>query len=125
MDQPNPFGRPNDTVTPTALPYSVTFTSPYTSSDWPPRVVVSDHYITTGRAGSEMPGPADQITAFSTSYDVLVEGRVTGSPSLLVADYGQGRVVIQTDNSDYGSLNGDISDEVFIRMIEWVSTNAE
>ena len=72
-----------------------------------------------------MPGPADQITAFSTSYDVLVEGRVTGSPSLLVADYGQGRVVIQTDNSDYGSLNGDISDEVFIRMIEWVSTNAE
>jgi len=118
-DQPNPFEQPNESVSPSLLPYPITFYNPYNLSDWPPIIVNPDHYITRGLLREDMPGPADQITAIDPAYAVLVRGQATNSPSLAVTEYGQGRIVIQTDHPG----NGRPSDEVYRRMIAWVSSD--
>jgi len=119
VDQPNPFTQPDDSVTPSLLPYPITFYNPYNTSDWPPIIVNPDHYITSGLPREDMPGPADQITAIDPTYAVLVRGQTTNSPSLVVVEYGQGRIVVQTDHSGASHF----SDEVYRRMIEWVSSD--
>lgn len=120
VDQPNPFDQPGDSVSPSLLPYPITFYNPYDTRDWPPIIVNPDHYITSGLSREDMPGPADQITAIDPAYEVLVRGQTTNSPSLAVAEYGRGRIVIQTDHS-----GGGFSDEVYRRMIEWVSSKID
>ena len=121
VDQPNPLEQPGDSASPTLLPYPITFYNPYDSSDWPPIIVNADHYITSGLSREDMPGPADQITAIDPAYGVLVRGQTTNSPSLAVVEYGQGRIVVQTSHSGEGSF----SDEVYRRMIEWVSSDLD
>ena len=121
IDQPNPFSQPDDSVSPSLLPYPITFYNPYNTSDWPPIIVNPDHYITSGLSGEDMPGPADQITVIDPAYEVLVRGQTTNSPSLAVVEYGQGRIVVQTDHSGTSHF----SDEVYRRMIEWVSSNVD
>ena len=79
--------------------------------------MIPNHYITSGLSPNEMPGPADQITAMDAAYHTLVEGAVTHYPSLIIATYGQGRILVQLDNPASTSL----SDEVYRRMINWVS----
>lgn len=120
-DQPNPFRQPNESVSPSVLPYAITFYNIYNTGDWPPIIVNADHYITSGLLREDMPGPADQITAIDPAYEVLVRGQVTNSPSLAVAEYGQGRVVVQTDHPGAD----DFGEEVYRRMIEWVSSGAD
>lgn len=48
IDQPNPYKQPNERVTPSLLPYPITFRSSYTSADFPPIIVDPDHFITQG-----------------------------------------------------------------------------
>ena len=120
VDQPNPFTQPGDSVTPTVLPYTITFYNPYDQADWPPIIVNPDHFITHGLPRDEMPGPSDQITAIDSAYAVLVRGQATNSPSLVVAEYGQGRILVQTAHPSYSGF----SDEVYHRMVEWVSSKA-
>lgn len=61
-----------------------------------------------------MPGPVEQVTAIDPAYEVLVRGQTTNSPSLIVVEHGQGRIVVQTDRPGMG----DFSDEVYVRMIK-------
>ena len=124
VDQPNPSVQPGDSVSPSLLPYPITFYNPYNSGDWPPIIVNPDHYITSGLSREDMPGPADQITAIDPAYEVLVRGQTTNSPSLAVAEYGQGRIVVQTANPSPSSFNP-FSDEVYRRMIEWVGSDVD
>ena len=124
VDQPNPFMQPEDSVSPTLLPYPITFYNPYDASDWPPIIVNPYHYITIDLSRDDMPGPADQITEIDPSYEVLVRGQTTNSPSLAVAEYGQGRVVVQADNPSTSSFTP-FSDEVYCRMIDWVSSDLD
>jgi murein DD-endopeptidase MepM/ murein hydrolase activator NlpD/cell division septation protein DedD len=118
VDQPNPFQQPGETVTPSLLPYSVTFYNLYDSNDWPPTIVDPNHYITQGLTGNDMPGPADQIISIDPAYAILVRGQATNSPSLVVAPYGQGRILIQTDHP--ANIN---NDETYHRMIYWVASD--
>ena len=119
VDQPNPYQQTNESVTPTLLPYPITFYNRGTADDWPPVIVNPSHYITQGLPDSDMPGPSDQITELDPAYEILVQGRSTASPSVVVAIYGQGRLLVQTAHPSEG-----FSDEVYHRMIEWVSSEA-
>lgn len=118
-DQPNPYEQPNDTVTPSLFPYPITFYNWYVFGDYPPVIVDPDHFITLGLAASEMPVPADQMVNIHPFYHTLVVGRTTGSASLVVGEYGAGRILVQTAHPARLAFHP-FSDTVYIRMIEWV-----
>lgn len=118
VEQPNPNGQPNGTVTPSLLPYAVTFISSYDLNDLAV-IVEPTHEITTGLPANEMPFSADTIPAHSAQYEILVKGQLSNSPSLLTATYGAGRVLIQTAHHS-PSASHPFSDEVCIRMFNWV-----
>jgi phosphatidylserine/phosphatidylglycerophosphate/cardiolipin synthase-like enzyme len=117
VEQPNPCGHPGDQATPASLPYPITFICPYNPDD-DPLIVDPNHFITDGLASAEMPTPYDQMTNLDPAYHVLVVGHITGSPSLVVADYGAGRVLVETAHPGYGAIKV-FSDEVYRRMINW------
>jgi hypothetical protein len=120
VEQPNPYQREGNMVTPSILPYPATFKNFYDKNDWPPVIVRPDHYITRGLKEETMPGPADQLVDVDPAYTVLVRGRYTNSPSLAVATYERGRILILADTS---SLSATIpfGNDVFRRIIEWLS----
>jgi hypothetical protein len=99
VEQPNPFGHPENTLSPALLPYPITIRSQYDPLDWPPILVDPAHPITEGLANTDMPFPADQVVVADAAYTILVRGGKTQSPSLLVAEYGAGRIVIFMDSA--------------------------
>jgi hypothetical protein len=121
IDQPNPYNQPGDRVTPTLLPYPITFYNWYNTGDWPPIIVDPNHEITQGLPADEMPGPADRMQNVDANYDVLVVGAATGDASLVVTEYGSGRILAQTAHPSASSMNP-FSDEVYIRMVNWVGS---
>jgi pimeloyl-ACP methyl ester carboxylesterase len=122
-DQPNPYQQPDDTITPSLLPYPITFYNQYAFDDY--QVVVDpDHFITSGLAASEMPFPADQMVDIDPFYHTLVVGGTTGSASLVVGEYGAGRILVQTAHPARTAMNP-FSNTVYMRMIEWVGTPGE
>ncbi len=118
VEQPNPNGQPDESVSPALLPYPITFYNLYDSDDWPPIIVDQQHPITQGLEREDMPGPADQIKQIDAAYEVLVRGLATNSPSIATARYGQGRIVILTDNSSRDAEHP-FSDIVIRRIIDW------
>ncbi|MEW6444251.1 MAG: hypothetical protein AB1640_25175 [bacterium] len=119
VDQPNPSNLPDGFCSPSLLPYTVELYYDYNFGDYPPVIADPDHFITQGLTEEEMPFPADRVSLADESYDVLVRGRATNTPSLLVAEYGSGRVLVQTSCPAGGMY--EMSDEVYRRMLSWVS----
>lgn len=120
IDQPNPYGQPDNSAVPTLLPYAITFDSGYTNNDHPPIIADPLHYLTEGLLPEDLPFPCDTLTNVAAQYDILVVGRQTGRPSLLVAEYGAGRVLIQAA-SPLRDFSRPFSDEAYLRMVRWVS----
>jgi len=121
-DQPNPYLQPASTVTPSLLPYPITFFYSYTLDDLP-IIQNPNHEITQGLTDEEMPFPADQMLNIDSRYEVLVVGRKTGVASLVVGEYGSGRILVQTGHPSTDA-NHPFSDEVYIRMVNWVGTSS-
>jgi hypothetical protein len=116
--QPNPSALV--TCTPALLPYPITFHYRYDDRD-PTRLnLAHDHFITEDLAGHEMPFPADPLLKVDGRYRVLAKQKSTGSPSLVVAGCGDGRVVVQTANENYAATIP-IGDEILRRMIVWAA----
>ena len=116
--QPNPFA--SQTCTPALLPYPITFHAGYDDRD-PTRLnLAHDHFITEDLADRDMPFPADPMLKLDPRYRVLAKQKSTGYPSLAVAPYGDGRVVVQTANENYAATIP-ISDEILRRMIVWAA----
>jgi hypothetical protein len=112
--------QPNQDCTLSLLPYPITFESFYSDADYPPRVVDPNHDITSGIEPSDLPFPADQMLSVHSFYDTLVVGGSTGYASLVVGEYGQGRVLIHTAHPSR-SAGHPFSDEVYRRMVDWAS----
>lgn len=118
IDQPNPYQQPGGQVTPNILPYPMTFVSSYDLRDFPPVVVNPNHEITRGLPPQTLPFSADQITVIAPEYEVLARGAVSYSPSLVVATYGRGRILVQAAHPSRTAIRP-FSDTVYVRMVEW------
>ncbi len=119
VEQPNPYERPGGVVTPSLLPYPVTFDNRYDREEWPGVIEDPGHYITAGLEEQALPGPADQMTEIDPAYTVLIRGRSSRFPSLMVAEFGSGRLLILADTSSLKSLRP-FGNAVYRRMIEWL-----
>jgi hypothetical protein len=116
--QPNPGS--SQTCTPTLLPFPITFHYLYDKKD-PIRVnLAHDHFITEDLAEHDLPFPHDTMVKVDARYRVLAKQKSTGSPSLVVCTYGDGRVVVQTNNETYGATI-ELPDETLRRMIIWAA----
>ena len=121
IEQPNPNRQPGDSIIVTLLPEPVTFHRDYNPNDYPMTIVDTTHVITNGLSGSDMPFPADSIAELDTMYHILVRGGITGIPSLFVAEYGYGKILVHTAHSSPTSTHP-MSDTVYVRMINWVKS---
>jgi hypothetical protein len=83
--------------TPKLLPLPATFHSGYVKGE---EVVVAgdSHPLVAGLIGWQMPFPSDRTFDLHKAYDVLARGRSSGSASLAVAKFGDGRIVLLPDN---------------------------
>ena len=126
VEQPNPYKQPGDSISPSFLPYSITFHNSYNSNDYPPIAIDSTHPLTRTFRSQDLPFPADRVSYADERYQVLVQGRSTQSPSLLLAYYGSGRILINTSNStNILGFEGrepppSISGRFFNNMILWM-----
>lgn len=66
-----------------------------------------------------MPFPADQMLDVDPHYEILAIGSVTGSASLVIDEYGAGRILVQTGHPATTSIYP-FSDEAYIRMVNWL-----
>ncbi|MCI0376791.1 MAG: hypothetical protein L0215_04225 [Gemmataceae bacterium] len=118
--QPNPNHFQDGTCTPSVMPFPITFQAHYDKTE-PARVnLAHDHFITEDLADNDMPFPFDPIKEIDNRYRVLAKQKSTGSPSLAVCSFGDGRIVVQTSNENYGAIFP-ISDTILTRMIVWAA----
>lgn len=110
------------TINVTLLPEPVTFYYQYNNMDFPV-IVDSTHSITAGLASEGMPFPADTISFLPEMYHVLVKGSISGSPSLFIAEYGMGKILVETLGLSSTS-NYPVSDTVIVRMFDWLSNES-
>jgi len=124
VEQPNPHKYNNGMINVTLLPVAVTFTSGYNQNDFPARIADTTHYLTKGLTSFDMPFPADQVVNLDTTYyHLLAFGKYTKTPSLFVKEYGSGKILVQTSTLTNG--NGyKLSDTLAVRMINWLTPNA-
>lgn len=119
VEQPNPFRNgENQIITPNILPYKLTFyfkSSPYEFLD-----VDKTHPITKDIGNYRLPHPGDDLLYIAPEYKILVKGKNPKTSPLLTAVYGQGKILICTHNPSKES-NSPTSDEIFIRMINWLA----
>lgn len=101
------------------LPYPITFINTYTRGD-KPMAQQSDHPLVKGLTPAQLTFPADRVKDADPRYEVLVIGSISKSPSLLVTEYGAGRIVIQTAAENDRS-NTPFADALLVRMIEWLA----
>jgi hypothetical protein len=112
-------------VTLTILPYPITFTYAHWGPPgcrYAPYVVSPTHFIVTDISNEDIGGSEDIISQIDPAYEVIVEDHY--SPSLLVARYGEGRILI-LNSCLSGSHAYMFSDEAYKRMIEWVMGTTE
>jgi len=114
ISQPNPFDRPGGQDVITWAPYALTVASAYTLDDCPPVIVDATHCITEGLPDTQFSFPADQVVDMGPEWQVLVEGPATGSPGILVAEYGEGKVLVELAHPS-GSASCPIDDAAFDR----------
>jgi hypothetical protein len=122
IDQPNPYGQPGGIVTPNLLPLPITFNYQYNLNESPLVIVDTNHDITKNLPPEDMPYPADQLTNVDPAYQILVKGNATNSPSLVVGQYGNGRILVQAGHPSPTAYNP-FSDEIYNRMVKWVAGN--
>ena len=116
--QPNPAG--TRTCTPTLLPYPITFDYRYDQKDRPCVNVAQDHFITEDLPDTDMPFPHDALVNVDPRYRVLAKHKSTDRPCLVACPFGDGRVVVQTNNETYGA-NIRLGDEILRRMLVWAA----
>jgi hypothetical protein len=118
LEQPN-F---NDRFEPSFIPSVVFELGSYDPSDWPPSITKSND-ITEGLDRIELPGAANRIIDYDANvYDVLVEVPFHRYATLLVANYGQGRIAISaTGASTSKDVRHPVSDEFLTRLFLWAA----
>lgn len=125
VDQPNPYQQPDERVSPGLLPYPITFYNPFDAGDYPPAVVNPHHPVTHGVPANDLPFPADQMLDVDSRYEVLVQGPSSGAPSLIVGDYGAGRILIQTAHPGNDvSVGHPFSNRAYMQMLAWLGATA-
>jgi len=112
--------QPNRTFTPALLPYPITFENGYDAKQPDKSNLAQDHFITEDLADEDMPFPHDQMSNLDPRYRILAKQKSTDSPSLVVCNYGDGRIVVQTNNETYAA-EIKIGDEILRRMIVWAA----
>ncbi len=122
VEQPNPYLQPGSVVTPTILPYPITFYNSYNSGDHPPIIINPNHEILFGLDAEELSIPADQMTVIAPEYEILIIGAITGSASLVVLEYGEGKILVCTSNVN-PIANTPMSDQYFLRLIQWLGSS--
>ena len=103
VGQPNPWQHPGNEATVTWVPYLLHVQNPYNNGDCPVAIVDDTHCITAGYPGADFSFPADTVDEMGPEWDVLVEGPLTGSPSVLVAEYGAGKILVEFGHPSLGS----------------------
>jgi len=117
VSQPNPHGHIGHTAEITWVPYALTLTKYYDLADCPPRIVDANHCVAEGLPAAQFSMPADTATEFGPEWHVIVEGTVTGNPSVFVGDHGAGRILVELGNPSAWSYCP-ISAEVFERYAD-------
>lgn len=121
IQQPNANG--TVTVDVTLLPEPVIFDYGYNLSDLPV-IVDTTHSISVGLPNVGMPFSADIISSpLHPMYHVICRGSISSSPSLFVAEYGMGKILVETLGFHPGALLP-VSDTVIVRMMDWLSGDA-
>ncbi|NQZ70758.1 MAG: hypothetical protein HRT89_22135, partial [Lentisphaeria bacterium] len=103
------------------LPYPITFVKNYNSSE-KPVAVEKWHPIIRGLPESELTFPADSMKDLDKHYRVLVKGSVSGTPSLVIAEFGTGRILVQTA-SENPKASKPFSDRLLVRMLIWAANS--
>lgn len=120
IEQPNPYDQPGACVTPAIIPYPVTFHCRYDYNDFPPIAVDSTHEITQGIERQDLIFPGDSMTSVDENYHILIAGSTSLSPSLLILEYGLGKIIIHTAHPSPNAIRP-FSDEIYTRMINWLA----
>jgi hypothetical protein len=112
--QPNP---PNE-CEPTLLPYPITFRNWYNGQE---RINLGqDHFITEDLPDKDLPFAADPMIKVDPRYRVLAKQKGDGAASLVVCNFGDGRIVVQTANENYAAT-APLTDEILRRMVVWAA----
>ncbi|MBN2117812.1 MAG: TIR domain-containing protein [Anaerolineales bacterium] len=117
IEQPNSKGN----LVPVLSPYKILFSSMrYDANEWPPDVLMK-HEIVANLRASELPGPGNKITPKDDHWKVLTTSAKSHTPTLVVAEYGEGRIVVLgTSVSTNKEVRYQLGDQFIKRFIEWV-----
>ncbi|RPI89389.1 MAG: toll/interleukin-1 receptor domain-containing protein [Chloroflexi bacterium] len=118
IEQPN-F---KSNLIPELVPYKIVFSSMhYDANEWPPDVRVKHEIVTNIRA-SELPGPGNRIAVKDDHWQVITTSAKSNYPTLVVAEYGQGRIVVLASSaSENKQVRYQLGDQFIKRLISWVS----
>jgi hypothetical protein len=107
---------------PELLPYKIVFSSMrYDANEWPSDVRVK-HEIVTNLHASELPGPGNKITPKDDHWQIITTSAKTHTPTLVVAEYGEGRIVILASSvSTNREVRYQLGDQFIKNFIVWVS----
>jgi len=119
IEQPNSKAN----LTPELLPYKIVFGSMrYDANEWPPDIRAK-HEIVTNIRESELPGPGNKITPKDDHWLVITSSAKTHTPTLVVAEYGKGRIVILGSSvSTNKEVRYQLGDHFIKNFISWVSS---
>ncbi len=121
VEQPNPYKNGDEQmVTPKILPYKATFNYTYAGIDTSKVTIDNRHPITKNIGNYALPMPSDTVEYAAKEYMPLIAWGKNRDPSLLIANYGKGRIVICT-HQPAKDIRLPTSDEIIIRMINWLS----
>ena len=104
VGQPNPFNMPGGTADITWVPYALTVQAGYTSADCPALIFDPTHCITQGQPTTNFSFPADNAENYASAWQVLVVGGSTGRPSVMYAEYGAGKILVELGHPSTSSI---------------------
>lgn len=102
------------------LPYTFTISDIWYTGQCTRNVIDPTHPITNGIAPNDLPACYDTVGSIGSEWKVLVRDG-TNDPSLSVANYGNGRIIVELDNTGPGTCVCGIcqTDIAIERMIKW------
>ena len=104
VGQPNPYQMPGDTADITWVPYALTLHNAYNLDDCPTVIVDPSHCITEGLPNTQFSFAGDTVLEMGPEWQVLTEGFASGMPSVFVATYGDGRILVELGHPSLGAL---------------------
>ena len=114
--------QPNRNCSPKLLPFPITFHQHYDDKDITREILDDEHFLTEGLKPEDMPFPFDGMTEIDERYSILAQQSSTQSPSLAVATFGDGRIVVQSGNENKKPAPKVlINDVMFDRLIQWAA----